>query len=219
MALCGSCGSELVGSARFCPSCGNPVEAKSSIAQDASLTANVSSPKPKTRRVGPILFPIVLVFGLGFFYLYVNPSVHKIIQEQPVVSEPADYGPEFVTMTTVPFRDEGDDLVFSLADLKRHRLVRFEHRGGKTPRVVMAYVAPDGRAVTAISVSEHCGSKEFKIKDNKIYCSRCASNWDIMTMEAYACCAPYYPDPIPSKVVGDEVHISKEVVEKWAGRL
>jgi hypothetical protein len=84
---------------------------------------------------------------------------------------------------------------------------------------MMAYITPDGRAVTAISMSEHCGSKEFKIKENKIYCAQCASSWDMMTMEAYACCAPYYPDPVPSKVVGNEVHISKEVVEKWAGRL
>jgi hypothetical protein len=41
----------------------------------------------------------------------------------------------------------------------------------------------------------------------------------MMTMEAYACCAQYYPDPIPSRVVGNEVRISRDVVEKWAGRL
>ena len=83
----------------------------------------------------------------------------------------------------------------------------------------MAYIAPDGRLVTAISISDHCGSTEFKIKDNKIYCAHCPSVWDMMTMEAYTCCAKYYPDPIPSRVAGNEVHVAKDLVEKWAGRL
>jgi hypothetical protein len=39
------------------------------------------------------------------------------------------------------------------------------------------------------------------------------------TMEAYACCAKYYPDPIPSRVTGDEVRIRKSAVREWAGRL
>jgi uncharacterized membrane protein len=122
-------------------------------------------------------------------------------------------------MATVGFREEGEDLVFSLDDLKNHRLVRFEYLGGKTPRTLMAYIAPDGRLVTAMSLSEHCGSTEFEIRNNQIHCSRCPSHWDMMTMEAYACCAQYYPDPIPSRVVGNEVRIRKSIVENWAGRL
>jgi hypothetical protein len=122
-------------------------------------------------------------------------------------------------MMPVSFSVEGDDIVFSLADLRKGRLVRFEYTGGKTPRPLMAYIAKDGRLVTAISVSEHCGSTEFRIMDNRIYCAHCPSQWDMMTMEAYACCAKYYPDPIPSRVVGETVRIKKEVVEEWTGRL
>jgi len=157
--------------------------------------------------------------GLALFVFYLIPSTHPVIGSQPVVAEPSDYGPVAVTMTTIPFREEAGDLVFSLDDLKRYKLIRFEYTGGKTPRAVMAYLGPDGRLVTSISSSEHCGSTEFEIKDNKIYCSNCPSNWDMMTMEAYACCAQYYPDPIPSTVVGDEVRIGKSVVQNWAGRL
>lgn len=166
-----------------------------------------------------VLYPVIFLAGAALFIRYLNPSVHPVIQEQPLVAPAADYDSNTVIMTNVAFREEGGDLVFSLADLKQHRLIRFEYTGGQTPRPVMAYIARDGRLVTAISISEHCGSTEFKIRDNKIYCARCPSYWDMMTMEAYACCAKYYPDPIPSKVVRNEVHVSRNLVEKWAGRL
>ncbi|MEW6509426.1 MAG: Fe-S-containing protein [Bacteroidota bacterium] len=172
-----------------------------------------------TRKVGRVLIPVLLVAGGVLVWSYVNPSVHPVIREQPVVDAPRDYGPEFVTMTPVACSQEGDDLVFSLNELKKDRLIRFEYAGGKTPRAVMAYIAKDGRLVTAISVSEHCGSTEFRIKENRIYCAHCPSYWDMMTMEAFACCGKYYPDPIPSRVVGEKVHIKKEIVEQWAGRL
>ena len=171
------------------------------------------------RKAARVIFPIVALLGGFLIWSYINPSVNAVIKAQPVVAEPTTYGGEFVTMTPVGFHEDAGDLVFSLADLKKSRLIRFEYTGGAVPRPVMAYIGTDGRLVTAISVSEHCGSTEFKIKDNKIYCAHCPSYWDMMTMEAFACCGRYYPDPIPSRVAGDEVRISKTVVEKWAGRM
>ncbi len=178
-----------------------------------------AAPRPRTGRFGWILYPTVLLLGIGLFFWYVNPSTHPVIAAQPVVEEPFRYDTSFVFMKDIDVSQEGDDLVFSLDDLKKYRLIRFEYETPKTKRFVLAYLAPDGRAVTAISVSEHCGSTEFKISGSMIYCARCPSKWDMMTMEAYACCAKYYPDPIPSKIEGNEVHIAKEAVEKWAGRL
>ena len=169
--------------------------------------------------MGLIIIPIVAIGGTMIFYSYVRPSVHSVIKKQPVVAAPISYDSNFVTMTNVSYRQEGNDIVFSLTDLKRYRLVRFEYPTRTIVRPVMAYIDPEGRAVTAISLSDHCGSTEFQIKDNQIYCAHCPSHWDMMTMEAYACCGTYYPDPIPSTIVGDEVHIPKAEVEKWAGRL
>lgn len=220
MSYCSRCGASFSAGARFCPTCGTAVEAKAfESPTDMTNRLEPSRRLSSTRRVAMVAFPVVLLLGIGMFVAYVNPSVHSVIKKQPVVAQPADYDSNFVTMTSVAFREEGSDLVFSLSDLKKYRLVRFEYAATTTTRPVMAYIAPDGRLVTAISVSDHCGSTEFKIKDNKIYCARCPSVWDMMTLEAYACCARYYPDPIPSRVVGNEVHISKDLVEKWAGRL
>ncbi len=218
MAQCSNCGSVLPSDARFCSTCGTAVGTNVASREDANVE-NRPGGKPPTRKVARVAFPVVLILGLGVFIAYVNPSVNSVIKQQPVAAPSADYDSNFVTMTSVAFREEGSNLVFSLSDVKQYRLVRFEYTTATTTRPVMAYIAPDGRIVTAISVSDHCGSTEFKIKDNKIYCARCPSVWDMMTLEAYACCARYYPDPIPSRVVGNEVHISKDLVEKWAGRL
>ncbi len=209
---CSNCGSDLGTASKFCPKCGVAIE-------PADSPLLVSERKASTRRVAMILFPIALIAGIVIFIRYIDPSVNPIIKSQPVVAAPAEYDSNFVTMTNISSEEEGGDLVFSLSDLKQHRLVRFEYNGGQTPRSVMAYLAPTGQVVTAISISDHCGSTEFKIKDNKIYCAHCPSYWDMMTMEAFACCAKYYPDPIPSRVAGDKVRVAKVFVEKWAGRL
>jgi uncharacterized membrane protein len=212
---CNNCGSENRPGAKFCLACG-----ASLLAEEAPVAPAISrKAKSANRTVAMVLFPILIIAGIVFYLQYINPSVHAVIRNQPVVAAARDYDSTFVMMTDVGFVVEGNDLVFSLNDLINNRLIRFEYKGGQTPRSIMAYVAPTGQLVTAMSVSEHCGSTEFKIKDNKIFCARCASNWDMMTMEAYACCAKYFPDPIPSRVVGDKVHVTKAVVEKWAGRL
>lgn len=211
---CKTCGSKLADLARFCPACGsNP------LSEGTSAPEVRASQKASVRRVAMFLFLPLLIAGILIFAWYLNPSVHSVIKKQPVVTDPLTYDSNAVAMIDVSYKEEGGDLVFSLSELLRRRLVRFEYTGGQTPRPVMAYIAPTGQLVTAISVSEHCGSTEFKIKGNKIYCARCPSNWDMMTMEAYACCAKYHPDPIPSRVVGDKVHVAKVDVEKWAGRL
>ncbi len=214
MSQCKNCGSSLTGSPKFCPTCGSPVE----FVADPVSTAKEIPDGSKFRRAG-IVLGVLLLAGLVLYIIYINPSAHPVIKEQPVVDSAITYDSNFVMMSEVSFREEGSDLVFSLDELKAKKLIRFEYKTPTTVRPVMAYIAPDGKLVTAISVSEHCGSTEFKIKGNQLYCAHCPSHWDIMTMEAYACCGKYYPDPIPSKVVGNDVHIQKSIIEKWAGRL
>lgn len=209
---CSACGTTLDAGAKFCKACGAPCT------PTEAPRAPVSR-KSSTARVVLIIASTAALIVIGTYISFLNPSVHKIIRDQETVAPPMEYGQDFVEQVDVAFREETDNLLFSLSDLKRHKLIRFEYRGGKTPRRIMAYIAPTGQVVTAMSVSEHCGSTTFKIKENKIYCAQCPSNWDMMTMEAYACCGKYFPDPIPSRVVGEEVQISKAVVEKWAGRL
>lgn len=219
MNKCSSCGTELTVTSRFCPSCGAPTVVAASGVEGTSPRESGHSQTSVFRRVGLIAFPLIVVGGGILFYLYIRPSTHSVIKQQPVVSAAADYESTTLVMTPVSFKLDGNDIVFPLRDLLEHRFIRFEYPAKNIVRPIMAYIDPQGRLVTAISLSDHCGSTEFTIKDNQIYCAHCPSHWDMMTMEAYACCANYYPDPIPSTVVGDEIRISKAVVEKWTGRL
>jgi uncharacterized membrane protein len=209
---CAACGTALAADAKFCTACG------ASVAISEEITSPPSGTSP-TRRVVLLVGACAVLVVIGTFISFLNPSVHNVILRQQTVAPATDYGSNVVEAVDVTFREEGDDVLFSLDDLKRHKLIRFEYKGGKTPRPILAYIAPSGQVVTAISVSEHCGSTRFTIKENKIFCAQCPSNWDMMTMEAYACCAKYYPDPIPSRVSGDDVRIAKATIEKWAGRL
>jgi len=216
MSLCTSCGTQLSPSARFCHTCGTPVEpSEPAVRTPLSTISSPSTPRKAAR----IMFPVLFLVGGALVWTYLNPSVNPVIKAQTVVTQPVNYGSEFISMVAVNYTVEGDDIIIPLSEVTKNHLVRFEYIGGKTPRPVMAYIARDGRIVTAISVSEHCGSSEFRIKDNRIYCAHCPSYWDMMTMEAFACCGRYYPDPIPSRVEGNEVRIKKDVVEGWAGRL
>lgn len=217
MAKCRACGSEIEGTPRFCPSCGSALAALPTEPKPAGAPAPPASSPVK--RVALILFPIALVGGLIIFWLALNPSAHPVIGGQPEVSEPVSYARDTVRAVAVTAREEGGELVFPLELVTRHRLVQFEYTGGKTPRSVLAYIEPSGRLVTAIALSEHCGSTEFTLAGNDIWCARCPSHWDMTTMEPYACCPKYYPDPIPSRVVGNEVRVSTAAVTGWAGRL
>ncbi len=214
---CRKCGSELSDSARFCPACGAATDTRTT--DKRSENARSKSAESPTRRIALVLFPVVVVALILVFTKYITPSLHPVIRNQPVVADGHMYDSVTVSMVDIPVREQEEHLVFSLDDLRRNRLVRFTYSGQKTERAVMAYLASDGRLVTAISLSEHCGSTEFTLKNNMICCTRCPSRWDMMTLEAYACCAKYYPDPIPSRVVGTDVYVAKREVEQWAGRL
>ena len=162
---------------------------------------------------------VVLVGGVLLYLSYLKPGLHSVIRDQPVVSPPVTYDSTGVDMTDIVCEVRDGDIVVRLEDVLRYRLVRFHHAGGKAPHDVMAYIAPDGRLVTAISYSENCRSNQFLLRNNQIYCAYCPSRWDMETMEAFACCGKYFPDPIESRVEGGMVRIRKEVVEQWAGRL
>jgi hypothetical protein len=211
---CSQCGSPLEAAARFCPACGHPVTTGAGRESGSREKA-----RGKPWKFGMVLFPLVLAAGIAMFYVYLTPSMHPVIRDQPVVAAAREYDSSSIAMTVVPFHEDGADLVIALSDVQRFRIVRFVVPTATTTRPVMAYIGTDGRLITAISVSEHCGSTEFVLRNNEIECARCPSRWDMMTMEAHACCAKYYPDPIPSRVQGNEVRIPRVYVEKWAGRL
>jgi uncharacterized membrane protein len=171
------------------------------------------------RRASIVLFPLLAIGGLSILWGYLHRSEHPVIRSQPVVSGSRLYDSAGVRATEIAASVIGDDIAIPLAAVMNDTIVRFEYTGGGTPRWLLAYVAVNGKLVTAISLSEHCGSTEFLLRGDQIVCARCPSRWHMTSLEAYACCGKYYPDPIPSRVEGSNVLIERSAVDRWAGRM
>ncbi len=212
---CTKCGHQLRESLRFCPQCG--AEVKGVPPRPVVEVPPKKSRKPTLVAVGFVI--VIVLFGLVMLITELTRAEHPVISKQPVVSEPIDYANEKIGMVDVPFRVEGGKILFSLEDVKRHRLVRIQYKGQLTDIPVLAYISGEGRLVTAISRSEPDNATTFSIEGDAIKCGNCPANWNLNNMKANACCPRYFPDPIPSTVEGDEVQIQEELIANWTTRL
>jgi uncharacterized membrane protein len=166
-----------------------------------------------------ILFPVLGIGGALLLWSYLSRSEHPVVARQPVVAEPRVYDTTGVRPVVIEASVTGNDIVIPLDAVVRNGIVRFEYARGTTPRWILAYVATNGKLVTAVSLSEHCGSTDFLLRGDQILCANCPSRWHMTSFEAYACCGKYYPDPIPSRVEGGNVLIARAAVDGWASRM
>ena len=209
---CSQCGSALERASEVCSVCGTRRQARPE--EPAAPTA------PGTRRwiirAAIVLFVIV---GVAVFADQLLRTYHPVIDDQPVVAMATVYGDEPVASVPVAATMEGEFITIPFNDVKQHKLVRFFDPEGQQQIPMIAYITPTGKLVTAMSSSEHCGSTDFYLRGNNIHCTNCASYWNMASLEAYACCARYYPDPFPSTVVGDKVRIEAATIRRWESRL
>lgn len=213
--VCSLCGSENAPDRSTCAVCGSALNARAGEAAGAAPGGSGFT----TRRAALILFPVLALGGVWLLWSYLHRSEHPILEGQPVVAEPRTYDSAGVRPAAIAATVAGDDIVIPLEAVRQSGIVRFEYTGGSTPRWLLAYVATNGKLVTAISLSEHCGSTEFLLRGDQIVCANCPSRWNMTSFEAYACCGKYYPDPIPSRVEGSNVLIARADVDRWAGRM
>ena len=213
--VCTHCGSENAPDRSTCAVCGAAITAR---AGEAAGPAPAGS-RLTFRRAALVLFPVLAIGGIWILWSYLNRSEHPVVQSQPVVAEPRTYDSTGVRPTVIAASIVGNDIVIPLDAVKKNGIVRFEYAAGATPRWLLAYVATNGKLVTAISLSEQCGSTEFLLRGDEIVCANCPSRWNMISFEAYACCGKYYPDPIRSRVEGANVLIARADVDRWAGRM
>jgi len=211
---CPTCGADSSGSSKFCPSCGT------------RLTTDVQSGSADQARGGQVqrwvlrgLLLLVTVGGIGIFLNQILRTYHPVIEAQPMVAMTTVYRDEQIASEDIQASMVDGMISLPLAVVKEKKLVRFYDPEGIQSLPMIAYVTPQGKLVTAMSVSEHCGSDEFYLEGNDIHCARCASYWNMSSMEAYACCQKYYPDPFPSVVLGDDIRIDPSVIRTWESRL
>jgi hypothetical protein len=208
---CAHCGNSISEGEKFCPQCGNPV---------ANATGpEKSSIKIKSSVIPKIVIGIVLFIGLGYYFLTLTRNYHPVIAEQPSVGFGTNPGQGKIMSYKAVATVEGSDIVIGIDEVTKHGIIRFNDPEGIQTTPVIAYISPRGKVVTAMSISEACRSTDFYLEGKTIHCASCPSYWDMESLEAYACCQKYYPDPIPSRVERGVLRISKDLVQQWRTRL
>lgn len=212
---CKRCGGDVNPEARFCPTCGSTLSL-----QKESVEAPVHAPKRTVKQwVYRGALVVILLGGIGIFLEQLLRTYHPVIDGQPTVALMTMYRDEQIRSTPVEATMVNGMIAVPLRLVQEHRLVRFFDPERIQEIPVIAYITPQGKLVTAISRSDHCGSTDFYLSGNNIHCASCPSYWNMASLEAYACCQRYYPDPVPSTVLGDMVVINAAEVRQWQGRL
>jgi hypothetical protein len=209
---CNLCGATLEEQTTVCAQCGAKYEG---VAAADKKTDDLPG-KNWTKRILQSIVTVVIALGLYSYYGDAFREYHPVIAKQPEIASPELM--ERINSTIIPARIEGPFIIISLEEVKKNRVVRFYDPENIQEIPVLAYIAPSGRLVTSMSVSENCRSRDFYLEGEFIHCANCPSYWNASSLEAYACCQKYYPDPIPSTTLGDEVRIEIEVVRSWYGR-
>src|SRR3990170_2733400 len=194
----------------------------------------------KKARLSSTSVLIILIIGtmvIGGFFL-ARSGVKAEQQVKPpkqvpriAVSDPVDYSKSRVDMKRVKHWIEGDKVVFSLADVKKNKLIRFEFRSpkinvkqrnfaGKPVLPVMAMIVPSGKLMVGVSYCEPCRSTTFHTEpDMSLTCNICGTKWDVETLIAWSgACMPYPPDEIKVEVKEGKVYIPKGYLEAWQPR-
>jgi uncharacterized protein len=214
---CLSCGSQVHKTHAFCPQCGTAITQQGSRENLKGDSPTLSH--PLKRWFPAILTALVLIAGLGTFLSQLLRTYHPTIEQQPTVAVPSMYSQGRIASVPVEARMDNNAMVISLKDVLAYKIVRFEDPERKAAAPMIAYLSPNGKLVTAMSISENCRSTDFYLQGDNIHCASCPSYWNMSSLEAYACCQKYYPDPIPSTVMGDEVRIDASVARNWHTRM
>lgn len=218
--FCKNCGTELDIEVKFCHNCGTPVSQKSNKQQSNSKKEKVLSPKQsKLKSVNTVL--VAAFVGIIFLYIFSTSSgTNKIIAEQPKVTESVDYPVFPMGMVPITAKVENNKIVIPLDIVKSKKFVSFSYSGSNITVPLLAYISEEGKVITAISMCEPCNSTSFHIKGSELVCNSCGTTWELDNLEAISgSCGKYPPDPIPSKVVGNEVQISVSSVANWQRRI
>lgn len=219
---CRKCGRQLGASAKFCPRCGARISESSAqnsshkTKRDKVMSKNDSGmPRYLMVIVGVAIFAVL---GVLLSSILSSPT-NSEIESQPVVSSSLNYSDAGLQMVNISSKIVGGKITVPLDVVRKNRFVAFQYTNGSETVPLLAYIAPDGKLVTAVSLCEPCRSTRFHITGDKIVCNACGTTWKLRNLEAVSgACGAYPPQVIPSKVIGNAVQIDVKTVANWQPR-
>jgi len=226
--FCTECGKAVQLNANFCDNCGTKliqVEQPASSRKDARfeekrarvLGQNQSNTKPKFVFLG--VAGIILVFGLLTLFNSLPSQANPVIEQQPVVTGGVQYPQSPTEMRPVQAKTENGKILLPLETVLEKKFVAFDYQSPRGVIPLLAYVSPDGKVVTAVSMCEPCNSTRFHIRSDELICNSCGTTWELANLSGVSgACQKYPPDPLPSTITGNEIQIDEAIVASWTPR-
>jgi len=220
---CPQCGEKINGKVKFCPSCGHKIYNEPSVTynSDNSKREKVLNQRSGSNKKGFIAAGVIVLFVSAIiFYINAKPSKEEaVINQQPKITDAVNYPfTRFDHFYSIAFEQNGK-IILPLDVVKEKKFVKFDYQGTNSSIPLLAYLTEDGKVVTAISLCEPCDSKDFHIQGSNLICNSCGTTWDLNNLDAISgSCGKYPPDPVPSKVVGNEIQIDEYAVTSWTRR-
>jgi len=206
--VCPHCGSNQLSSTTVCLQCGK------------ALSVSKQSKQQRIIKIASIfILAAVFLSGVGYFYETISRTYHPVIDHQPSLGYGVSPSSEKIMSTKTTATIDGNDIIVSTETVKNNRIVRVNDPDGIQNVPILIYITPHGKVVTAMSISEACRSNDFYLEGDDIHCANCPSYWNMESLEAYACCQKYYPEPIPSTIAAGQIRIDKNLVQHWRTRL
>ncbi|MFA6438626.1 MAG: Fe-S-containing protein [Bacteriovoracaceae bacterium] len=205
---CPHCGSQQLSNAVVCLQCGTVL-----------TTIKQTTQQKIIKSASVVILISVLFLGVGYFFATIGRTYHPVIDHQPSIGYGITLSKEKIVSSSMKGAIDGNDIVIPSEQVSNYRIVRINDPEGIQTVPILLYVTPRGKIVTAMSISESCRSNDFYLEGENIHCANCPSYWNMESLEAYACCQKYYPEPIPSTVTNGMVRIDKHLVQQWRTRL
>lgn len=218
MKACPKCQTKNQDSSNFCKKCGFQLSG-SSFQDKKEKVLGEKKKKPYWIPISLAAVAAILVV-VGYWVVQGNTGANPKVSSQPKVSDKVDYAGQSIRMTDVQASVEKGIISIPLEVVKEKKMVRFEYENNGFRMPLLAYLAPSGRVVTAVSLCEPCRSTRFHIEDKKIVCNACATEWNLETLKGIqGGCLNYPPDVIPSTIDKDRIRIDEKIVAQWKPRV
>lgn len=217
---CPECGTKFSNIVKFCPHCGYKLQIQTSN-HASSKKERVLLGSKRNYKKGTYFGIIILsLIAVLIFYVNAKPSKEEaIIEAQPKVTDNIAYPTARLDhYYSIAFVKDGK-IILPLDIVKEKKFIKFDYASANAVIPLLAYLTEDGKVVTAISICEPCDSKDFHIQGSNLICNSCGTTWDLNNLEALSgSCGKYPPDPIPSKIVGNEIQIDEYLATNWTRR-
>jgi uncharacterized membrane protein len=218
MKACPKCQTKNQDSNNFCKKCGFQLSGSSFQEKKEKVLGD----KTRKHYWVPISLAAVatILVVVGYWVVQGNTGANPKVSSQPKVSNKVDYSGQTIRMVDIQAKVEKGKISIPLDVVTEKKMVRFEYEKNGFRIPLLAYVAPSGRVVTAVSMCEPCRSTRFHIKNKTIVCNACATEWTLETLKGIqGGCLNYPPDVIPSAIEKDRIQIDERIVNQWKPRV